>query len=164
MELSFQEIERADPPQFESNYWNSQPDHSAQKKAHFSYDDIYKNLNLVVHNGVLKKIQVKPIQENVQNKHQPQAQKTVTVEPPVKNSYIYNKYFKDYTQPGAPVEPVIPLTPEQRKQKAMKDYLARVAEQKRIEQFKSKKLLFNTNNIQVSPNTGNLNKLFHFNR
>ncbi len=157
MELSFQEIEHAVEPQFENNYWNNQPDHSAQKKAIFSYDDIYKNLNLVVHNGVLKKIQVK-------SNNQPPAQKAVTFEPPVKNSYIYNKYFKDYAQPGAPVEPVVPLTPEQRKQKAIKDYFERVAERKRIEQFKSKKLLFNTNNIQVSPNTGNLNKLFHFNR
>ena len=82
-----------------------------------------------------------------------------SVDPQVKNSYIYNKYFKDYAQPGAPT---VPLTPEQRKQQAIKDYLVRVAAQKRIEQ--SRKLLFNTSNIQVAPNNGNLNKLFRFNR
>jgi hypothetical protein len=62
------------------------------------------------------------------------------------------------------MEPAVPLTPEQRKQQAIKDYLERIAARKRIEQIKSRKLLFNTNNINVAPNNGNLNKLFRFNR
>ena len=105
-------------------------------------------------------------QNQSQSQQQPQTrdQKSVTFDPQVKNSYIYNKYFNDYTQPGAPMEPEVPLTPEQRKQQAIKNYLERVAAQKRIEQIKSRKLLFNTNNIHVAPNNGNLNKLFRFNR
>jgi hypothetical protein len=169
MELSFEEIpgtEETVSTQFENNYWDNKPDHSAQKKARFSYDDILSSLNLVVQNGVLKQIQVKPTacQIQNQNQHQPKDQKSVTFDPQVKNSYIYNKYFKDYTQPGMPMEPEVPLTPEQRKQQAIKDYLERVAARKRIEQIKSRKLLFNTNNIHVAPNNGNLNKLFRFNR
>jgi len=184
MELSFEEIpgtEQAVPPQFENNYWDNKPDHSAQKKARFSYDDILNSLNLVVQNGVLKQIQVKPAsgqghgqihsQGQARGQARGQAQHPAfgksgekmkqeqSVDPQVKNSYIYNKYFKDYAQPGAPIEP---LTPEQRKQQAIKDYLVRVAAQKRIEQ--SRKLLFNTRNIHVAPNNGNLNKLFRFNR
>ena len=180
MELNFEEIpgtEQVGPPQFENNYWDNKPDHSAQKKARFSYDDILNSLNLVVQNGVLKQIQVKPApgqgqsQSQGQGQGQSQAQQPAfgksgekmkqeqSVDPQVKNSYIYNKYFKDYAQPGAPIEP---LTPEQRKQQAIKDYLVRVAAQKRIE--KSRKLLFNTSNIQVAPNNGNLNRLFRFNR
>ena len=176
MELSFEEIpgtEQTVPPQFENNYWDNKPDHSAQKKARFSYDDILSSLNLVVQNGVLKQIQVKPTPGQVQNQHttfgkseekMKQEQKAVSFDPQVKNSYIYNKYFKDYAQPGAPMEPEVPLTPEQRKQQAIKDYLERIAARKRIEQIKSRKLLFNTNNIHVAPNNGNLNKLFRFNR
>ena len=166
MELNFEEIpgtEQVGPPQFENNYWDNKPDHSAQKKARFSYDDILNSLNLVVQNGVLKQIQVKPTTGQGQSQGQVQqqalSQKSVSFDPQVKNSYIYNKYFKDYAQPGAPT---VPLTPEQRKQQAIKDYLVRVAAQKRIEQ--SRKLLFNTSNIQVAPNNGNLNKLFRFNR
>jgi hypothetical protein len=169
MELSFEEIpetEQAVAPQFENNYWDNKPDHSAQKKARFSYDDILNSLNLVVQNGVLKQIQVKPTpgQGQIQSQQQPKDQKTVTFDPQLKNSYIYNKYFKDYAQPGVPMEPEVPLTPEQRKQQAIKNYLERVAAQKRIEQIKSRKLLFNTNNIHVAPNNGNLNKLFRINR
>lgn len=173
MELNFEEIPGTGPPQFENNYWDNKPDHSAQKKARFSYDDILNSLNLVVQNGVLKQIQVKPTQGQGQSQgqrqgqsqgqlqQQPMAQKSVTFDPQVKNSYIYNKYFKDYAQPGAPM---VPLTPEQRKQQAIKDYFDRITARKRIEQIKSRKLLFNTNNIHVAPNNGNLNKLFRFNR
>jgi hypothetical protein len=168
MELSFEEIpgtEHAVPPQFENNYWDNKPDHSSQKKARFSYDDILNSLNLVVQNGVLKQIQVKPApgqgQSQSQGQEQAPSQKPVTFDHQVNNSYIYNKYFKDYAQPGAPT---VPLTPEQRKQQAIKNYLERVAAQKRIEQIKSRKLLFNTSNIHVAPNNGNLNKLFRFNR
>jgi len=171
MELNFEEIpgtEQVGPPQFENNYWDNKPDHSAQKKARFSYDDILNSLNLVVQNGVLKQIQVKPTPAQAQSQGQVQqqalSQKSVSFDPQVKNSYIYNKYFKDYAQPGAPMEPAVPLTPEQRKQQAIKDYLERIAARKRIEQIKSRKLLFNTNNIHVAPNNGNLNKLFRINR
>jgi hypothetical protein len=114
---------------------------------------------------VLKQIQVKPVpgqgqgQQPTFGKSGEKMKQEQSVDPQVKNSYIYNKYFKDYAQPGAPT---VPLTPEQRKQQAIKDYLVRVAAQKRIEQ--SRKLLFNTSNIQVAPNNGNLNKLFRFNR
>ena len=159
MELNFEEIpgtEQVGPPQFENNYWDNKPDHSAQKKARFSYDDILNSLNLVVQNGVLKQIQVKPTTGQGQSQGQVQqqalSQKSVSFDPQVKNSYIYNKYFKDYAQPGAPME------------QAIKDYLERIASRKRIEQIKSMKLLFNTNNIHVAPNNGNLNKLFRINR
>ena len=176
MELNFEEIPGTGPPQFENNYWDNKPDHSAQKKARFSYDDILNSLNLVVQNGVLKQIQVKPTQGQGQSQgqrqgqnqgqlqQQPMAQKSVTFDPQVKNSYIYNKYFKDYQehQQGVDEEPPRPLTKEEYRQMMIQDYINRQQAQIRLSQIKSRKLLFNTQHINIAPNQmpRDMNKLF----
>ena len=164
MELTFEELNdiaqsQDDTTSFKNNYWNNQSEPATPKNVRFSYDDIRSSLNLVVQNGVLKQIQVKP---------DPQQNRAVAprtpVEQPAKNSYIYNKYFKDYNDPSIVKEPEVPLTLEERRQQAYNDYLRRIAEKKRIEQIKSKKLLFNTSNIHFAPNNGNLNKMFRMQR
>jgi hypothetical protein len=76
-----------------------------------------------------------------------------------KNSYIYNKYFKDYKDESVVEEPKKPMTREE----YIQEYNRRIYEKRRIEQIKSKKLMFsrgNDVNISVSNPNHNLNKLF----
>ncbi len=83
------------------------------------------------------------------------------------NSYIYDKYFKSYKQESAEEDiPKVPLTPEEIKKNIIINRLKQIAERKRIEQIKSKKLLFDTSHINISHQANmappNLNKLFKF--
>ena len=76
-----------------------------------------------------------------------------------KNSYIYNKYFKDYKDESVVDEPKKPMTREE----YIHEYNRRIYEKRRIEQIKSKKLMFsrgNDVNISISNPQHNLNKLF----
>jgi hypothetical protein len=76
-----------------------------------------------------------------------------------KNSYIYNKYFKDYRDDSVVEVPKKPMTREE----YIQEYNRKIYEKRRIEQIKSKKLMFsrgNDVNISVSNPHHNLNKLF----
>lgn len=79
----------------------------------------------------------------------------------VKYSYIYNKYFKDYTdenveRPG----PRVPKTIEEYHQMLLEDKIKQIQHRKMIETVKSKKMLFtsapgaslNPRNLQASRN------------
>ena len=95
-----------------------------------------------------------------QTQYQPQTQyQQQPLDPSVKHSYIYNKYFKDYQDAN-------PIIPEVRVPKTKREYLKmlieernrQIMERKRISQIKSTKLLFTTNvgnngNIPVSKNS-----------
>jgi hypothetical protein len=96
-------------------------------------------------------------------------------QPPPQNSYIYNKYFKDYRDPQQEMQEHIAVTPQEYRRQILLELVRRKYERKRIAEIKSKKLLFARNNPnapttssqmqaqqQVSPN--NLNKLFKFSR
>ena len=73
---------------------------------------------------------------------QPQQQ---PVEPSVKHSYIYNKYFKDYADVSAPApERRVPKTIEEYNQMVREDRIKRIEERKRISEIKSTKLMFTT--------------------
>jgi len=83
------------------------------------------------------------------------------LDPSVKHSYIYNKYFKDYSDPNVQKQgPRIPKTIEEYKQMLLEDKIKAIQHKQKIEQIKSKKMLFTTNpgmginprNIQVSRN------------
>ena len=80
-----------------NKYWeNKNVDESINKKKNkMSYDDILSSLNLVVHNGVLQYMQIKPKnQELLQTQSNLYKQKQEkNIEPQLKNSYIFNKYF-----------------------------------------------------------------------
>lgn len=184
MELTFEELEQ---PMQNNNYWSGQKN-TIPNKAKVSYGDILSSLNLVVENGVLKHIQVKPTlndqntqpqrpnqqrptqQRPTQQRHtqpqRPNQPQSNNVDPQMKNSYIFNKFFKDYKDQSVIEEPKPILTREEQKQAMIVDYIKRVNERKRIEQIKSKKLLFNTNNINIAykQNSINSNQLFKFSR
>jgi hypothetical protein len=90
------------------------------------------------------------------------------IDPVVKHSAIYNKYFKDY-QTRFVEEPVIkvPKTMEEYKQLLLEDKLKKIEQQKRISEIKSTKLIFTTNPvypITVQQNIGtNKNSLRRMN-
>lgn len=140
------------------------------KKKKVSFDDILSNMNLVVNkSGVLQFMQ--PQQEQIQEtynqemnnqqmlnqqyyqpQYQPQyhqpinVQKTEPVDPSVKHSYIYNKYFKDY-QDAAPKQPQIrvPKTMEEYHQMLLEDKIKELEQKRRISEIKSTKLMFTSN-------------------
>ena len=76
---------------------------------------------------------------------------------------ITNKYFKDYKDESQYIEePKKPMTKEEYRQMLIQEYINRQNAIRRISQIKSKKLLFNTQNISIAPNNNprDMNKLF----
>ena len=171
MELNFSEIDSKNPyDSFDYNgyetltnnnsdkYWekNTKPPQTTPqtKKKKVSFDDILTNMNLVVNKSGVLQFMSHPqeIQQQPQYQQQP-------LDPSVKHSYIYNKYFKDYQAAN-------PIIPEVKVPKTKREYLKmlieernrQIMEKKRISQIKSTKLLFTTNvgnngNIPVSKNS-----------
>ena len=104
--------------------------------------------------------------QNVSQQQQyAQPQQRQPVDPSVKHSYIYNKYFKDYADVSAPApEKRVPKTIEEYNQMIYEDRIKRIEERKRISEIKSTKLMFTTTpdnyvgqvnprNVQPSRNT-----------
>jgi hypothetical protein len=135
-------------------------------KPKISYDDILAKMGMFVAEGKLHLIDNLP-KEQVENYLQNQKsvqnpiQKQKSVEKPSqdnlvpKNSYIYNKYFKEHTQAQQVQRP---LTPLEYRNMLINDIL----ERQKIKQMKSTKLIMPTANINVAPNSSSMNKLFHF--
>lgn len=134
MELSYTEMENVpDTPQYK-NYWTNIEEQNTVTKKRVTYDDILSSLNMVVHNGVLQFANPTP-KQGLSTKQQQQQPAT----PVPQNSYIHNKYFKDYLQQQQQQnQPPKPMTVAE----YIRDHNARVASAKRIAQVKSKKLLF----------------------
>ena len=93
--------------------------------------------------------------ENIERKNEP-------LDPSVKHSYIYNKYFKDYKEITEPKPKKIPKTREEYIKMVLEERIRQTEERKRISQIKSKKMIYTTNytnhgNIQASKN--NLRKM-----
>ncbi len=183
MELNFSELDNTNP----EKYWEQTEENSQQKykKKKVSFGDILSNMNLVVNDaGVLQFMTSKqqlPEHHHQQPKQyqqqyqQPQyynntVEKVIKkppinntpLDPAVKNSYIYNKYFKDYKDVTHD-EPVIrvPKTMEEYRQMLLDDKIKHIEQVKRINEIKSKKLFFTSNqesslsrkNIQPTTNT-----------
>jgi len=173
MELKFEEI-YVDTQTTEStytNYWsNANPVTTNPKKPKMSYDDILSSLNMVVNNGVLqfaKPIQQSEKQQAKQTKQNQPQKKSVTIRGPPslpQNNYITNKYFKDYKDESQCVseEPQVPLTKEEYRQMLIQDYINRQQAQRRISQIKSRRLLFDTQHINIAPTQmpRDMNRLF----
>ena len=84
-------------------------------------------------------------QRQNQQQHQQYAQPQKPVDPSVKHSYIYNKYFKDYADVSPPPpEKRVPKTIEEYNQMVYEDRIKRIEERKRIAEIKSTKLMFTT--------------------
>jgi hypothetical protein len=174
-------------------YWEqakSQKEEQTKKKR-VSFNDILTNMNLVVNNkGVLQRLQavneVQPQQdyqyeEQYYQNQQPQYQQQYVpqqrqyiqpqqpVDPSVKHSFIYNKYFKDYIDVSAPPpEKKVPKTIEEYNQMVYEDRIKRIEERKRISEIKSTKLMFTTtpdshvgqiNPRNIQPSRNNLRKM-----
>ena len=148
-----------------NNYWEtSNVKASEQKKKKINYNDILNSLNLVVNkSGVLQYIsttdsaqQHQQQQYSQQQYSQQQQPKGKPLDPQVKNSQIYNKYFKDYKDPNVEyIEEVkVPQTVEEYNRMILEDRIKRIQERNRIAQIKSTKLMFESNNTQI--NTGNI--------
>ena len=145
------------------------------KKPKVTYDDILKSLNLKVNKGVLEySLAATPLQNQNTNcnnslktcyrKQQNQNQQhQIPIQE--KSSYIYSKYFKDYKDHSSvnqeQIQPIY-LTKEEIKKRIILHEIRKREERKRIEEVKSKKLLFARNNhfapTNATPN--NLNQLF----
>ena len=126
---------------------NSNGNSNSNSNKKISYEDILSKMNMFVSNGKLYLDAEKNVGSSTNQNHNHN---------PANNSYIYNKYFKNETVE----EPIIrkPKTLQEYKLMLLKDYLQR----QRIRQIKSTKLLIPTNNISMSNNNANFDRLFHF--
>ena len=146
-----------------NNYWEtSNVNVQDPKKKKINYNDILNSLNLVVNkSGVLQYISTtnnqEPYYDKKQQYNQQQQPKGKPLDPQVKNSQIYNKYFKDYKDPNVEYvqEVKVPQTVEEYNRILLEDRIKRIQERNRIAQIKSTKMLFESNNIPVN-NTGNI--------
>lgn len=136
-----------------NNYWDTSNVKAQEpKKKKINYNDILNSLNLVVNkSGVLQYIT-----SNNEEHQEEQPIKGKPLEPQVKNSQIYNKYFKDYKDPNAEYvqEVKVPQTVEEYNRMLLEDRIKRIQERNRIAQIKSTKLIFESNNTQI--NSGNI--------
>ena len=160
---------------------------SPSVKPQISYEDILSKMGMLVSDGKLHLMdrntlspqkQQKILQRQYnssqsyeqsnndkiqyQNQIQIQSQQTNDTNIP-KNSYIYNKYFKNEIQPQDNIRR--PKTMEEYKQMLLEDFI----QKERIKAIKSTKLIMPTSNINISTvNSTNLpmlqNKLFSFSK
>ena len=90
-------------------------------------------------------------QQRQQQRQYPQQQQYIKqepIDPAVKHSFIYNKYFKDYKDATVAPEVKVPKTMEEYKQMLLENKIERIKQKKRISEIKSTKLLFTTNTGQ----------------
>ena len=161
MNLNFTEInDLGDNDNFDvngyktNNYWETSNVKAQEpKKKKINYNDILNSLNLVVNkSGVLQYISTTDNQEPYYDEKQPynqqQQPKGKPLDPQVKNSHIYNKYFKDYKDPNVEyIEEVkVPQTIEEYNRMLLEDRIKRIQERNRVAQIKSTKLMFESNN------------------
>uniref|UniRef100_A0A6C0EV93 Uncharacterized protein n=1 Tax=viral metagenome TaxID=1070528 RepID=A0A6C0EV93_9ZZZZ len=181
MELNFTEIYNLDNTDntrentnnntdIANKYWEDNPgiNSKQKKKVKFSYDDILLSLNLSVNkDGVLQYMSTKneviepqKIQTNNRN-IQNQIKTTNISQVQNKNSYIFNKYFKDYKDPTIVEERQIPKTKEEYNKMLVEEHTKRIEAIKRIQQIKSTKMFFSNNmGTSTSQRVTNLNHIF----
>ena len=131
------------------------------QKQQISYEDILSKMGMVVDNGKLLLINSRQTAQNTKtNKNIQETQKPDIYLPEnqnvPKNSYIYNKYFKNETEQYA--EPRRPMSAVELRDMLINDIL----QKQRIKQMKSTKLIMPTANIHFARSSGNMNKLFSF--
>lgn len=136
MELKIDELSDSDTHyNNNTNYWENAPATQEKRKKKVSFDDILSNMNLVVNQqGVLQYMT-----PNVE------LEKDIGTEavPLEKHSYIYNKYFKNYSDPqAAPPPRRVPKTMEEYQRMLMEDRIEAIRQKQRVALIKPKKLLF----------------------
>ena len=134
------------------------------QKPRLTFDDILAKMNITVKNGTLHHlndtVQAPQQNSNPNVKHVP-LKPEITKE----NSYIYNKYFKDYMKEDKEQTILVPKTKEEYKRMLINQILDREIHRRKINQIKPKTMALNTQNIQISHRFGAVpNKLFGFSR
>ena len=88
------------------------------------------------------------------------------IEPELKNSTIYNKYFKHYKDSTIDILPRRPLTQTELRNKLIHDKINYIQQKKRVSHIKSKQLLLTTNTQgPIRPrNMSYENHLFNFSK
>ena len=135
MELNFTEIDDLDKNSYENlntkpnelnqpKYWEkTQKKINIPKKKKVTFDDILSNMNLVVNqNGVLQSMA--PLQQYDQPQYYQEQQQPYQyqqqpyqqikknsdpLDPSVKHSYLFNKYFKDYKDANDNFKPQVKI-------------------------------------------------------
>ena len=105
-------------------------------------------------------------QPQYSQQQQPQQTKVIKgkpLDPQVKNSAIFNKYFKDYKDPNAEQvqEVKVPQTMEEYRQMVLEERMRRIQERNRIAQIKSTKMLYESNNGNIGSNNVRNNGNIH---
>ena len=143
-----------------------------KERQNMSYDDILKSMNVTVVNGklVLSKGTSNKIETGINQVENTQTKKVQFSQDPipqeVKNSAIYNKYFKTYNS----IEPTVvvrrPQSIQEYRQMLLEDKIKRIQAKRRIAMIKPKTLLFSrdSNLIINMRQPTNLNKVFNFPR
>ena len=87
------------------------------------------------------------------------------IEPGLKNSAIYNKYFKGYKDIADDIVPRRPLTQQELKKQLIEERIMALYQKKRIAHIKSKQLSFTSNLESIRPRNGGYeNHLFKFSK
>jgi hypothetical protein len=161
-----------------TNYFdgNDNDNGNTVARPRFSYDDILSGLNLQVSpNGVLQKMTIKHNTDeqsaddmqsysnenhvyaygdgsssNYNSSHNSEPNNIKQpLDPTVKNSAIYNKYFKNYRDAETVVETRVPETWEEYHQMVREDHINRINARRRASQIKSTKMFYTaSNNMQ----------------
>lgn len=183
MEINFNE-QNNDNNKFEGsyqqdiiNYWETPNEKKIKKKV--TFDDILTNMNLLVNKeGVLQFMgQIQYANNKERNNYnndfhtihqQNYSENPKPIEQSVKHSYIYNKYFKNYSDPNPNTKisgPIVPKTIQEYRQMLLEDKIKAIEHKKMIDRVKSKKMfftgapddIFNLRNVQnVQPSVNNL--------
>lgn len=91
------------------------------------------------------------------NQHSQQNIKSQPLDMSVKHSYIYNKYFKDYADPNVEKQETrVPKTKEEYYQMLLDDKKKAFEHKLRVDQIKSKKLMFTTSTDATGINSRNI--------
>lgn len=137
-----------------------------QKKT-MTYDDILSSMKMVVSSdGVLQYISTNnDLQPDFNQNKEIEGYNKNKIEPQLKNSYIYNKFFKNYKDPNAaPIIPRKPLSLHEIKMMRLNRIIQQHNARLRIAQVKPKKISYTTNAntyVQLPPRPTRLpNRLF----
>jgi len=182
MELNMEEMDNEyDASQMK--YWEqSQSNTVKTTNKKVTFNDILNNMNLVVSkDGVLQYMTTKKVQPEQPYNYQQQPynyqqqpynyqqqQPDNSIDPSVKHSYIYNKYFKDYknmNNESQPPQVRTPKTIEELKQMLREDKIKEIQRLARIEQIKPKSMFFtniNTSANKINAPKNHLNKMTFF--
>ena len=144
-------------PFIRENLTNKEPIRQVPKRKNISYDDLLSNMGVQLVNGKLELFNKSLIGKNI---------------PPVINKpknytdIVYQQNRMNQSKHFSQPQPIQQMTKEQYKKKLQIEYIKNLQERERINQIKSKKLLFSNpsthNNIRLPQvSSVNPNRLFN---